>query len=55
MSSKRKKIRFKIRVLKTLIHLYGVEVVKEHSKKYPFFIQCRFAKYIYRNRNKFLT
>lgn len=55
MSNKRKRTRFKIKSLKKLVHLYGVEVVKEYSEKYPFFIQCRFAKYIHRNRNKLLT
>ena len=55
MSSKRKRNRFKVKALKKLVRLYGIEVVKEYSKKYPFFIQSRFAKYIHRNRNKLLT
>ena len=55
MSSKRKRTHFKIKALKKLVYLYGTEVVNEYSKKYPFFIQCRFAKYIHRNRNKLLT
>lgn len=53
MSNKRN--RFKVKILKKLVRLYGIEVVKEYAKDYPFFIQCRFAKYIHRNRNKLLT
>lgn len=55
MSNKRKRNRFKVKALKKLVRLYGIEAVKEYSEKYPFFIQCRFAKYIHRNRNKLLT
>ena len=55
MSNKRKRNRFKVRSLKKLVRLYGIEEVKEYSEKYPLFIQYRFAKYIHRNRNKLLT
>lgn len=55
MSSKRKRNRYAVKSLKKLVRLYGIEVVKEYSERYPFFIRYRFAKYIRRNRNKLLT
>lgn len=45
--------RFAGNVLKKLLLRYDVEAVKEYSKKYSFTIQCRFAKYL--RRNKLLT
>lgn len=55
MSRKRKRNRYAVKALKKLVRLYGIEVVKEYSERESFFIRCRFAKYIHRNRNKLLT
>ena len=51
MSRKRKRNRYAVKALKKLVRLYGIEVVKEYSERETFFIRCRFAKYIHRNRN----
>ena len=49
--------RFVLETLKSYCNLYakGGGNPWELVKRYPLFFQCRFAKYIHRNRNKFLT